>query len=105
MKTATIEGKKYKIRTLPLEYAPKVFEVIKDMFEIADLIVGESAQPIPKDKNETLKVFLAIVDYTQEKVKEAKFFREHPGPLDIPGSGIGAHTSREAVKAPKAEEK
>lgn len=105
MKTVTIEGKKYKIRTLPLEYAPEVFEVIRKMFAVADQVVKESSKPVPKDRDQTLKVFMAIVDYTQEKVREAKFFREHSEPLDISSSRIGTHTSRKTVKASKAKEK
>jgi len=90
MKTITIEGEEYKIRSLPLEYAPEVFEVIQKMFAVADQVVKESSEPVPKDKDETLKVFMAIVDYTQEKLREAKFFREHSEPLDISSSGAGA---------------
>ncbi len=105
MKTVTIEGKEYKIRTLPLEYAPEVFEVIQKMFAVADQVVKETAEPVPKDRDETLKVFMAIVDYTQEKLKEAKFFREHSESLDIPSSGTGTHTSRETVKASESKEK
>jgi len=105
MKTVTIEGKEYRIRTLPLEHAPEVFEVIRKMFAVADQVVKESAEPVPKDREETLKVFMAIVDYTQEKLREAEFFREHQEPLDISGSGTGAHTSREAFTPSKVEEK
>jgi len=105
MKTVTIEGKEYKIRTLPLEYAPEVFEVIRKMFAVADQVVKESSEPMPKDRDETLKVFMAIVDYTQEKLREAEFFREHPEPLDLSSSRTGADTSREAIKTSEAKEK
>jgi len=103
MKTVTIEGREYKIRTLPLEYAPEVFEVIRKMFAVADQVVKESSEPVPKDRDETLKVFMAIVDYTQEKLREAEFFREHPEPLDISSSGTGIHSRQETVKAPEAK--
>jgi len=105
MKTVTIEGKEYKIRTLPLEYAPEVFEVIRKMFAVADQVVRESSEPVPKDRDETLKVFMAIVDYTQEKLREAEFFREYSEPLDISSGRVGADTSREAVKASETKEK
>jgi len=105
MKTVTIEGKEYRIRTLPLEHAPEVFEVIQKMFAVADQVVKESSEPMPKDRDETLKVFMAIVDYTQEKLKEAKFFREHSEPLDISSSGTGAHTPREALETSEPKEK
>jgi len=105
MKTVTIEGKEYKIRTLPLEYAPEVFEVIQKMFAIADQVVKESSDPIPKDRDETLKVFMAIVDYTQEKLREAKFFREYSESLDISSSGTSAHAPQETFKASETKEK
>jgi len=105
MKTVTIDGKEYKIRTLPLEYAPKVFEVIRKMFAVADQVVKESSNPVPTDRDETLKVFMAIVDYTQKKLREAKFFREHSESLDISGSGTSAHAPQETFKASKNKEK
>ena len=103
MKTVAIEGKKYKIRTLPLEYAPEVFEVIQKMFAVADKVVRESSDPTPNDRDETLKVFMAIVDYTQEKLREAKFFREHPEPMDIPSSRVSDDTSPKAVETSQAK--
>lgn len=105
MKKVTIEGKEYKIRTLPLEYAPEVFEVIQKMFAVADQVVKESSEPVPKHRDETLKVFMAIVDHTQEKLREAKFFREHAEPLDTSSSRVSTPTPREAVKASKTKEK
>jgi len=105
MKTVTIGGKEYEIHTLPLEYAPEVFEAIRKMFAVADQVVKESSKPVPKDRDETLKVFMAIVDYTQEKLKEAKFFREYSESLDISSGGVRAGTSREALKASEPKEK
>lgn len=105
MKTVDIDGKEYRIRTLPLEYAPEVFEAVQKMFAVADQVVKESSEPVPKDRNEMLKVFMAIVDHTQEKLREAKFFREHPESMDIPGSGVSAATPRETVKASESKEK
>jgi len=105
MKTVAIGDKEYKIRTLPLEYAPEVFEVIQKMFAVADQVVKESSEPVPKDRDETLKVFMAIVDYTQEKLREAEFFREHAEPLDLSSSRAGTDTSREAFTPSKVEEK
>jgi len=105
MKAVTIGGKEYKIRTLPLEYAPEVFEAIRKMFAVADQVVKESSEPVPKDRDETLKVFMAVVDYTQEKLREAEFFREYAEPLDLSGSRIGLHTPQEAVKASETKEK
>lgn len=105
MKTVTIEGKKYKIRTLPLEYAPEVFEVIQKMFAVADQVVKESSEPVPKDRDETLKVFMAIVDHTQEKLREAKFFREDTEPLDIPSGGVSTTATRKTIKTSETEEK
>jgi len=105
MKTVTIEGKEYKIHTLPLQYAPQVFEVIQKMFAVADQVVKESSEPMPKERDETLKVFMAIVNYTQEKLKEAEFFREHTEPLDLSGSGTGSSSPPEAVKASETKEK
>jgi len=105
MKTVSVGGREYKIRTLPLEYAPEVFEAIRKMFAVADQVVRESSEPIPKDRDETLKVFMAIVDYTQEKLKEAEFFREPSEPVDLSSSRVGAGPSREALKASEAKEK
>jgi len=105
MKTVTIGGREYEIRTLPLEYAPEVFEVIQKMFSIADQVVKETSEPVPKDRDEKLKVFMAIVDYTQEKLREAEFFREHTEPLDLRSSRVGPHIPRETVKASETKEK
>jgi len=105
MKTVTIGDKEYKIRTLPLEYAPEVFEVIRKMFAVADRVVKESSEPVPTDRDETLKVFMAIVDHTQEKLREAEFFREPSESLDISSGRAGADASREAVKASETKEK
>lgn len=105
MKTVNIEGKEYKIRTLPLEYAPEVFEVIRKMFAVADKVVKESSEPTPKNRDETLKVFMAIVDHTQEKLREAEFFRGPSKPLDISSGRTGAHTPQETVEASEPKEK
>jgi len=104
MKTVTIGDKEYEIHTLPLEYAPEVFEAIRKMFAVADQVVRESSKPVPKDREETLRVFMAIVDYTQEKLREAEFFREHAEPLDPSSSGAGVYASRETVETSEAEE-
>ena len=105
MKKITIEGKEYKIRTLPLEHAPEVFEVIRKMFGIADKVVNESADPKPENRDETLKVFMAIVDHTQEKLREAKFFREYSEPLDNASGKPSSDTSPKADKTSEPKEK
>lgn len=104
MKTVIIEGREYRLRTLPLELAPQVFEVVKKMMEIAGDVVKESSEPVPEG-DDKLKVFMAIVDYTQEKLREAKFFRGHPEPLDISSGRISADAQGKAVKTAEPEEK
>lgn len=105
MKTVTIRGKEYKIRTLPLELAPEVFEIVQKMFEVADRVVKESSEPVPKDGNDVLKVFMIIVDYTQEMLEESKFFREPKESLDIPGGRVSTPTASKAVKASETKKK
>ena len=105
MKKMTIEGKEYTIRTLPLEHAPEVFEVIRKMFGVADKVVKESADPKPENRDETLKVFMAIVDHTQEKLREAKFFREYSEPLDNASRKPGPDTPQKADETSEPEEK
>jgi len=105
MKTVTIDGKEYKIRTLPLEHAPEVFEVIRKMFTVADQVVKESSEIVPKDRDETLKVFMAIVEHTQEKLRDAEFFREHTEPLDISSGGTSVRSPRKTLTPSEVEEK
>ena len=105
MKKMTIEGKEYTIRTLPLEHAPEVFEVIRKMFGVADKVVNESADPKPENRDETLKVFMAIVDHTQEKLREAKFFRKYSKPVDNASGELGPDTPQKTVETSELKEK
>ncbi|NVM20589.1 MAG: hypothetical protein HWN68_02275 [Desulfobacterales bacterium] len=105
MKTVKIDGKKYKIRVLPIDLAPEVFDAVQQMHQVAEKVTKDACEPQPENDQAKLKLLMEIFSYTQEKLSQTKFFRQLPESVASQGSGTGDNSAQKAVRTAKAGRK